>query len=68
MKLVHETTGVEIKIGDKVTTFRGVKMTLLGFTAPHRPGSTGRVLIARHGGAQPQEFFPSVINANIVEG
>ena len=66
MKLIDQDTRKEIKPGDVVTDFRGDKATLVSFTAPHKPSSTGRVCLLEEG--QQREYFPGVINAEIVEG
>lgn len=53
---------VEVKVGDVVTDFRGDVWTVKGFTAPHRPGSTGRVHCADKDGFD-RAFYPGVIDA-----
>jgi hypothetical protein len=65
MKLVDTTTGREIKIGDQVKTFRGEPATVKGFRPPHKPGSSGRVIVDLGNG--DRDFFPGVINARLVE-
>jgi len=44
-KLVNKTTGAEITIGDTVNDFRGDAWIVRGFTPPHKPSSSGRVLL-----------------------
>lgn len=46
----------------KYTTFRGETVQLVGGSAPHKPGSTGRVHVIREGTDYDTEYFPSVIN------
>jgi hypothetical protein len=59
--LVDKTTGKPLSIGDTVTTFRGETGILQHIAYPHKPGSTGRVMVYINN--TPHEFFPSVINA-----
>jgi len=66
-KLISNQTGKEIKIGDTVADKRGDPFVVLGFTPPHRPGSTGRVIVKRLGEDIRNEFFPTVFDAKIVE-
>lgn len=65
-KLINTTTGQELTIGQEVTCFRGEKYTLVGFRAPKHEASTGRVIVKKEGSKWSDEFFPSVINAEIV--
>lgn len=63
MKLVDELSGVELKIGDKVKTFRNEIGTIKGMSPPHKPSSSGRVSVQLEGNELTTEFFPSVIFA-----
>jgi len=63
MKLVHEKTAEVINIGDKVTTFRGEKGTLMSVQEPRHSGSTGRVGVKLKGTKYLSLFYPSVIDA-----
>jgi hypothetical protein len=45
-----------------VKTFRGESGTVQGWNEPHKPDSTGRVLL-RIEGRSPFLYFPSVIDA-----
>lgn len=65
MKLIDTTTQREIKIGDQVKTFRGETAVVKGFRPPHKPGSSGRVIVDLGNG--DRDFFPGVINAQLVE-
>lgn len=65
-KLINETTGVELVVGQEVVDFRGDKSILLGFRVPQSSNSTGRVIVQEEGGEFPREFYPSVIGAKIV--
>lgn len=67
MKLINEKTGKELKSGDQVETFRGKTAILKSFTAPHKLGSTGRVIIREEGQEYCGEYFPSVIGAKIIK-
>lgn len=40
---INEKTGKEVKVGDKVTCFRGSEYTIRSFEPPHKPSSTGRI-------------------------
>lgn len=64
-KLINEKTGEEILMNTEVADFRGDPLTVVGFAAPHKPSSTGRVYVTKNG--MSREFFPSVIGAKIVE-
>ena len=64
-KLISDADGSEIGVGDQVTTFRGEKGKVAGWTAPTHPGSSGRVSVEFADG-HSMEYFPSVINAHIV--
>jgi hypothetical protein len=65
MRLISERSGIEIKIGDRVTTFRGESGTLSSVRLPHKPGSSGHVGVKFDAGGE-QEFFPAVIGARFV--
>lgn len=68
-KVVNADTGKEIPLGSQVSTNSGEVWTLDSFTPPHKPSSTGRVYLTRMVGNDEQsgQYFPSVINAKIVE-
>jgi hypothetical protein len=67
-KLINEETGLEIQVGDKVTSSGGDEYILQSFKEPHKPSSTGRVYVKPASGeGMSREFFPSVIGAKIVE-
>lgn len=55
MKLVHADSGKLVQVGDFIND-----MTILGGSAPHKPSSTGRILVQK--GKFKREFFPSVAN------
>jgi len=61
-RLVDKDTGEEIKLPAKLKDFRGDEHIVVSFQAPHKPSSTGRVY-TKDGGS----FFPSVVNAKIVD-
>ena len=68
-KLVDADTGAELRIGDKVKSFRGDLMEILGYSDERmktNPASTGRVFLRRLYDDWEQEYFPSVINAKLV--
>ena len=51
----------EVKIGVQAKTFKGEDCTVVGMREPHKPGSTGRVIVKLNG--NEREFFPGVIGA-----
>jgi hypothetical protein len=59
MILVHEGTGLPVKIGERVKTFRGEDCTVLGGTSPLHEGSSGRVYVEADEGWK-QELYPTV--------
>lgn len=61
-RLIDKDTGEEIKLPAKLNDFRGDEHIIVSFEAPHKPSSTGRVY-TKDGGS----FFPSVVNAKIVD-
>ena len=65
-KLINED-GVEVKEGQRMLTFRGEEVEVVGWRAPHKPSSFGRVMIKDVDG-NVREVFPSVIGCKIVVG
>jgi hypothetical protein len=65
-KLIDKKTRREIKTGDKVTDFRGIRWTLEGFTPPVSTNSTGRVFLQDADG-EISQFYPGVIDAMIID-
>lgn len=65
MKLIYEKTGQEVKVGDKVETFRGETVEVSFFRPPHKPSSEGHVSVKRDGGTR--EFYVSVIGAEWID-
>lgn len=64
MKLVNAVTGVEIKSGDPITTFRGGKGVLNRFQLPSHAGTLGRVHVTVNG--FNHSYFPNVIGAKFI--
>ena len=62
MKLIHNNTSQDVKIGDRVTSFRGEEMTVTGIEAPRHSASTGRVYVNNGQGYYPSVFGLSWIN------
>lgn len=61
MKLVHEKTGIEVKTGEVVHSFRGEAAYVTGWREPQHSGSTGRVYVKEFGDRGfTGEYFPSV--------
>ncbi len=67
MKLISDVTGAELKVGQRVKTFRDEWGTLMDFRVPSDPGSSGRVYVQMDNSKYQSEFFPSVIDARIVK-
>ncbi len=62
--LVTEGTKQPLGVGDRVLSFRGEPYVVIGGSAPHKSGSTGRVSVRDvELGAHSMEFFPGVIGA-----
>ena len=61
-KLVDAETGEEINLPATVKDFRGDDVEVVDFTAPHKPGSTGRIHTK-----DGMSYFPGVINAKIID-
>jgi hypothetical protein len=66
-KLINIADSRELKVGDKVETFRGEKVTLIGLRPPHKPASSGHVTVKFRSSAYDAEFYPSVIGARFLK-
>lgn len=67
MKLVYESSGVEVKTGD-VVHVKGTPHYVMTITEPHKPSSTGRVLCkAMVERGWVCEWFPGVIGAKWID-
>jgi hypothetical protein len=67
MKLVYESTGVEVKTGD-VVHVKGTPYFVMETREPHKPSSTGRVFCkAMNDQGWVNEWFPSVIGADWID-
>lgn len=66
IRLVDKKSRREICVGDRVTTFRGEVLILRNFRPGWKPGSTGRVGLADPDGTFHGEYFPGVIDAEVV--
>lgn len=62
-KLVNAKTGAELRVGERVSTGDGRQGVLEHFRAPHKPSSTGRVVVRLDGAEFQREWYPSVIGA-----
>ena len=76
MRLVYAKNGNEVKVGDEVHTFRGEPVKVTFFREPHKPGSTGKVSVAKSTGfdhtgkklwTHTREYGVGVINAEWIE-
>ncbi len=62
-QLVYKKTGEVVATGDKVTLPNGGALVQVrGSVLPHKPSSTGLVLVEYESGSL-REFFPCVIDA-----
>jgi len=67
MKLVYESSGVEVKTGDTVHV-DGEPYYVMTITEPHKPSSTGRVFCKAMGErGWACEWFPGVIGAKWID-
>lgn len=68
MKLIKETTGVEVKTGEVVHDFSGEAAIVTGWAQPRHSGSTGRVYVKEMGEQGfTGEYYPSVYGLKWVE-
>ena len=72
MKLIYVHSGKEVEVGDIVRTTKGEQYRVTGWRKPHKPSSTGRVIVKEVPTDllepfKDQEFFPNVINAAWVD-
>jgi aspartyl aminopeptidase len=65
MRLIYKETGEEVKVGDKVRTGRGEEVTVAHFDRPHKPSSSGKVMV--HGDQYNAEYYVGVIGAEWIE-
>lgn len=57
-----------VKLGDKVTSFRGEQAIVLGWSLPRHAGSSGRVFVQwLEKDTFQHEYFPSVFDLHIEE-
>lgn len=63
---LRHKSGRVLKKGDKVKDFRGDEHTVHGFQPPRHSGSTGGVYTTQKGQKHSGEYYPSVIDAEIV--
>jgi len=71
MRLIYTKTGAEVKVGDVVETSRGETVTVDYFREPHKPSSSGKIIVRHHdetvedrGTAQ---YYVGVIGAEWIE-
>ena len=62
MKLIYNKTGVEVKVGDIATDFRGDLRTVTFFREPHKSSSSGKISLLNADG-RTSECFVGVIDA-----
>lgn len=69
MKLIYEATGLEPKVNEEITSFRGETYILTGWREPHKPGSSGHIYVRypdEPGGVMSAEYYPSVFDMKFV--
>lgn len=58
---LQRADGTRVKAGDTVTSFRGDTYKVQYITAPHKPGSTGRIGVRAKGDVDgAAEYYPGV--------
>ena len=70
MRLVYESNGREVKVGDLVKTFRGDRVVVTFFREPHKPSSSGKVCVKRASLARQEserEYGVGVIGAKWID-
>jgi len=68
MRLIKETTGVEVNTGDIVHDFRGKAAYVTGWATPRHSGSTGRVYVKEmNDQGFTGEYYPSVYGLKWVD-
>ena len=65
--LVVEGTHTEVKRGNTFRTFRGERMRVTGWEAPHKPSSTGRIYVEGYFTGHSHSFFPSVCGLEFID-
>lgn len=63
MKLIYESTGEQVRVGDEVTLDDGCTVTVTHFREPHKPSSSGKVCVMDRGTDSQREYYVSVIGA-----
>ena len=61
-KLVDKKTGQEVRLPYETVDFRGDKIVITGYQAPHKRGSTGRIYTDDGG-----SYFPGVADLKIID-
>jgi hypothetical protein len=59
--LVRSDTLTPVKIGETITSFRGLQTALLGGSPPHKPSSSGKVWV------ENAEYYPEVFGLKWIE-
>jgi hypothetical protein len=68
MRLIKESTGIEVKSGDVAHDFRGEAAIVTGWQEPRHSGSTGRVYVKEMGDKGfTGEYYPSVYGMKWVD-
>lgn len=67
MRLVYKETGAEVKVGDVITMPDGDKCEVTYFRPPHKPSSSGKVLVKFEGRNCNIEYYVGVIGAEWIE-
>ena len=61
-KLIDATTGADVNVGDKVFSFRGEPAVIVDASPPHKPSSTGKVIVVNMPEEGTSEYYPGVFN------
>lgn len=67
MRLVYKETGKEVKVGDIITLSDGDKCEVTYFRPPHKPSSSGKVLVKFENRNCNMEYYVGVIGAEWIE-
>ena len=67
INLVHKETKKVLKVGDKVSDFRGDQGVITHMSPPKHSGSSGKIVLKYNDDDMGRELFATVINAEFVE-
>lgn len=67
MRLIHENTGAEVRIGDVCETSDGEQVQVSYFRPPHKPSSSGKISVRFVGTDKTAEYYVGVIGCKWIE-